>query len=101
MIGIPKSYIKYKSLIIKSCPFQFPKTNFNTVGLVQFGVNFGKVIVVPKSDPYSMSHFDELNQLGLAGFYSALNLTKGYLIIPVTLVTFFIFNQTLPTSHSA
>lgn len=46
---------------------------------VCFCADFYKVNVVPKFDAYSMPHIDEvLDWLGVAHYYSTLNLTKGY-----------------------
>lgn len=46
---------------------------------VRFCLDYRKVIAVSKSDAFLMPHIDELlSQLGIASFYSSLDLTKGY-----------------------
>ncbi len=58
-----------------------PKTD----GLVRFCVDYRKVNAVSKFDAYPMPRVDELlDRLGVARFYSTLDLTKGYWQIPLS-----------------
>ncbi len=58
-----------------------PKTD----GSVRFCVDYRKVNAVSKFDAYPMPRVDELlDRLGVARFYSTLDLTKGYWQIPLS-----------------